>query len=201
MAEDDKQRQNEGKGPATAEPADEAPVSDAAPEEAGGEKELMRELDRVQGELEEMKGRYLRSVADLENFRKRMARERQDILRAAAAAVIEELLPALDHMAIGLEAAAKHPEAGEVTEGFRMVHEQLKQALAGQGLEELRPDGEPFDPNLHECISHQPSDDVEEGRVTTTVRSGYRLHDRLLRAANVVVSSGPADGEHDASGI
>lgn len=197
MTEDEKPPQQAGNGRATAEAEDEAAVAET-PAAAG---ELMRELDRVQGELEEMKSRYLRSVADLENFRKRMARERQETLRSAAGAVIEELLPVLDHMAIGLEAAARHPEAGEVTEGFRMVHEQLKQTLAGQGLEELRPDGERFDPNLHECVAHQPSDEVGEGCVTTTIRSGYRLRDRLLRAANVVVSSGPAGTEHDASGI
>ena len=176
------------------------------PAAAGGD--LLRELDAAQAERdaaraerEEMKGRYLRSVADLENFRRRMARDKQDIIRGAAAGVIEELLPVLDNLAIGLEAAEKHPEAREVSKGFAMVHEQLKQVLAAQGLEELRPDGEAFDPNFHECVSHQPSAEVDEGLVIITVRAGYRLHERLVRAASVIVSSGREDGEHDASGI
>ena len=133
-----------------------------------------------------MKARYLRSVADMENFRKRIAREKQDIIRSAAAGVIESLLPVLDNMKLGLQAADNHPEAKDVTIGFKMVDDQLKKTLADQGLEDLLPDGEPFDPNLHECISHLPSDTVEEDRIIQTVRAGYRLNDRLIRAANVI---------------
>ena len=138
-----------------------------------------------------MKSRYLRSVADMENFRKRIAREKQDIIRSAAANVIESLLPVLDNMKLGLQAAEQHPEAKDVTFGFKMVDDQLKKSLSEQGLEELIPDGESFDPNLHECIAHQASDDVEEDHVIQTVRAGYRLNERLIRAANVIVSSGP----------
>ena len=139
-----------------------------------------------------MKSRYLRSVADMENYRKRITREKQDILRSAAANVVESLLPVLDNMKLGLQAAEQHPEAKDVTVGFKMVEDQLKKSLTEQGLEELIPDGEPFDPNLHECVTHQPSDTVAEDTVIQTVRAGYRLNERLLRAANVIVSSGPA---------
>ena len=149
------------------------------------------ELEQAQKEAAEMKTRYLRSVADLENFRKRMAREKQEIIRSAAANVVESLLPVLDNMKLGLQAAENHPEAKDVTVGFKMVDDQLKRSLQEQGLEELIPDGEAFDPNFHECIAHQPSADVEEDKVIQTVRAGYRLNDRLIRAANVIVSSGP----------
>lgn len=159
-------------------------VEEAAPEPS--------ELEKAQAEALDMKTRYLRSVADMENFRKRMARDKQDIIRGAAAGVIESLLPVLDNMKLGLQAAENHPEAKDVTVGFQMVDTQLKKALADQGLEELNPDGETFDPNLHECIAQQPSDDIEEDKVITTVRAGYRLNDKLIRAANVIVSSGPA---------
>ena len=142
-----------------------------------------------------MKTRYLRSVADLENYRKRMAREKQEIIRSAAANVIESLLPVLDNMKLGLQAAENHPEAKDVTIGFKMVDDQLKRSLSEQGLEELMPNGETFDPNLHECIAHQPSADVEEDKVIQTVRAGYRLNERLIRAASVIVSSGPAATE------
>lgn len=148
-------------------------------------------LEKAEKEAAEMKTRWLRSVADLENYRKRIAREKQDIIRSAAASVIESLLPVLDNMKLGLQAAENHPEAKDVVVGFKMVDGQLKQSLQEQGLEEIAPDGEAFDPNLHECISQQNSEDVEEGRVIQTVRAGYRLNDRLLRAANVIVSSGP----------
>lgn len=147
-------------------------------------------LEKAEKEAAEMKMRWLRSVADLENYRKRIAREKQDIIRNAAANVIESLLPVLDNMKLGLQAAENHPDAKDVVAGFKMVDDQLKSSLREQGLEELIPDGETFDPSLHECISQQVSEDVEEGKVIKTVRAGYRLNDKLIRAANVTVSSG-----------
>ena len=176
---------------ASAEAAVEAtPEAEAAA--AASPEPKLSELEQAQAEASEMKARYLRSVADMENFRKRIAREKQDIIRSAAAGVIESLLPVLDNMKLGLQAADNHPEAKDVSIGFKMVDDQLKKTLTDQGLEELLPDGEPFDPNLHECIAHQPSATVEEDKVIQTVRAGYRLNDRLIRAANVIVSSGPA---------
>lgn len=166
-----------------AEPAPEQEESAAEPEQS--------ELEQAQAEAAEMKARYLRAVADMENYRKRMGREKQDIIRGAAAGVVEELLPVLDTMKLGLQAAENHPEAKDVTIGFKMVDDQIRKILSEQGLEELVPDGEPFDPNMHECIAHQPSGEVEEDHVIQTVRAGYRLNDRLIRAANVIVSSGP----------
>lgn len=169
-----------------------APEAEAA--EHANEPKLT-ELEKAQAEAAEMKSRYLRSVADMENFRKRIAREKQDIIRSAASGVVESLLPVLDNMKLGLQAAENHPEAKDVSFGFKMVDDQLKKILSDQGLEELIPDGEVFDPNLHECISHQPSDEIEEDKVIQTVRAGYRLNERLIRAANVIVSSGPAKAE------
>jgi len=156
---------------------------------------VLTDLEKAQAEAAEMKSRYLRSVADMENYRKRIAREKQDIIRSAAANVVESLLPVLDNMKLGLQAAENHPEAKDVTYGFKMVDSQLKKSLSEQGLVELIPDGESFDPNLHECIAHQSSEEVEEDRIIQTVRAGYRLNDRLIRAANVIVSSGPAKEE------
>lgn len=174
--------------------ASEATVADKpnveATKAAVAEPELT-ELEKAQHEAAEMKTRYLRSVADMENFRKRIAREKQDIIRSAAASVIESLLPVLDNMKLGLQSAENHPEAKDVTAGFKMVDDQLKKSLQEQGLEEISPDGDPFDPNLHECIAQQPSDEVKEDHVIQTVRAGYRLNERLIRAANVIVSSGP----------
>ena len=173
----------------------EAEVQDGAATEAEVLPELT-ELEKAQAEALEMKTRYLRAVADMENYRKRMAREKQEIIRSAGASVVESLLPVLDNMKLGLQAAENHPEAKDVTIGFKMVDEQLKKSLSEQGLEELIPDGETFDPNFHECIAQQPSDEVEEDKIIQTVRAGYRLNERLIRAANVVVSSGPAKEEN-----
>ena len=175
--------------------ADTAVNGDAAPETESEAQPELSELEKAQAEAAEMKARYLRSVADLENYRKRIGREKQDIIRSAASSVIEELLPVLDNMKLGLQAAENHPEAKDVTIGFKMVDDQMKKILSDQGLEELIPDGQVFDPNLHECIAHQPSDDIEEDHVIQTVRAGYRLNERLVRAANVIVSSGPSKEE------
>lgn len=171
---------------------EDAPATENAEptEKAPAEPELS-DLEKAQLEAAEMKTRYLRSVADMENYRKRIAREKQDIIRSAAANVIESLLPVVDNMKLGLQAAENHPEAKDVTIGFKMVDDQLKKSLSEQGLEELIPDGDVFDPNFHECIAHQPSEDVKEDHVIQTVRAGYRLNERLIRAANVIVSSGP----------
>jgi len=168
-------------------------IEDASEAEAPeAETPQISELEQAKLEAADMKTRYLRSVADMENYRKRIAREKQEIIRSAAANVIESLLPVLDNMKLGLQAAENHPEAKDVTIGFKMVDDQLKRSLSEQGLEEILPNGEDFDPNFHECIAHQASEDVAEDKVIQTVRAGYRLNDRLIRAANVIVSSGPA---------
>ena len=194
MTDKNTEQSEEVEAEANAEAAVEDTPEVEAAETVENEPELT-ELEKAQAEAAEMKSRYLRSVADMENFRKRIAREKQDIIRSAAAGVVESLLPVLDNMKLGLQAANNHPEAKDVTIGFKMVDDQLKKTLSDQGLEELIPDGETFDPNLHECIAHQPSEDVEEDKVIQTVRAGYRLNDRLIRAANVIVSSGPAKAE------
>lgn len=194
----DSSEEVEAKATASADAENNTDTTDTAPEAETTEQvnePKLTELEKAQAEAAEMKSRYLRSVADMENFRKRIAREKQDIIRSAASGVVESLLPVLDNMKLGLQAADNHPEAKDVTFGFKMVDDQLKKILADQGLEELIPDGQTFDPNLHECISHQPSDTVAEDTVIQTVRAGYRLNDRLIRAANVIVSSGAAQND------
>lgn len=162
---------------------------------------LMAELDRVTRELAEEKGkandlqnRYLRLVADMENFRKRALKEREDLLKVANGNFAEDLFPVMDNFRLGLAAADSHPEALPVVEGFRMVFGQIGEVLKGKGIEEIAPTGGEFDPKFHECISHLPHPEIPENHVIQTVRKGYRMGDRLLRAASVVVSSGPVVG-------
>lgn len=144
----------------------------------------------AQTEADEFRIRYLRSVADLENFRKRVAKEKATLIKTANASLIESLLPVIDTMKLGLEAAEKQADANDIVQGFTMVLDQLNRVLEENGLEELTPDGTIFDPNLHESVSYQPSDTVPQDHVIQTVRTGYRLNERLIRAANVIVSSG-----------
>jgi len=140
--------------------------------------------------------RYLRAVADLENFRRRTVREKDELRQFAAGCVLEDLLPVLDNLSLGL-GAAKAPNADlkNLVGGIGMVLDQLKASLLGHGLKEINPAGQKFDPNQHESIASQPSEAVADGSVLQVVRIGYSLNGRLLRPASVVVSSGSAKTE------
>ena len=137
--------------------------------------------------------RYLRAVADLENFRRRSVREKDDLRLFAASKLLEELLPALDNLGLGL-AAARQPNADlkALAGGVELVQQQMKSVLASHGLKEINPMGLAFDPHQHEALSHMPSADVKAEHVLNVVRTGYTLNGRLLRPASVVVSSGKA---------
>ncbi|KXU35396.1 hypothetical protein AXK12_05350 [Cephaloticoccus capnophilus] len=141
--------------------------------------------------------RYLRAVADHENFRKRVAREKDELRQYAASRVLEDLLPVLDNLGLGL-AAAEQPNASvkSLREGVAMVQTQLKTALEQHGLKEINPAGQPFDAHQHEALSQAPSTEVAEGDVLQVIRVGYSLNGRLLRAASVVVSSGAPSTTH-----
>jgi len=170
--------------PAAAEPTAAAP-DDLAAQLAAAKQEATANYER-----------YLRAVADLENFRKRAVREKEELRQFAASRVLEDLLPVLDNLALGLAAAnAPGAELKSLVGGIELVSTQLKGALATHGLKEISPAGQPFDPNQHEALSQQPSADVPEGNVLQVIRTGYSLNGRLLRPAAVVVSSGPAKAE------
>jgi len=137
--------------------------------------------------------RFMRTAADLENLRKRTLREKEELRLFSTARVLEDLLPVVDNLALGL-AASKQPNADlkTLTGGVDMVLTQLKSALGNHGLKEINPTGQLFDPHQHEAISHAPSAEVKAEHVLTVVRTGYSLNGRLLRPASVVVSSGTA---------
>jgi molecular chaperone GrpE len=140
--------------------------------------------------------RYLRAVADMENFRKRALREKDELRQFAAANVVEDLIPILDNLSLGLAAAKQQSgDAKSIVDGVGMVLEQFKSALGRHGLKEINPVGAAFDPHQHECIAHQPDAKLPEEKVISVVRLGYSLNGRLVRPASVIVSSGPAKPE------
>jgi len=136
--------------------------------------------------------RYTRAVADLENFRKRTLREKDELRQFATSGLMDDVIPILDNLSLGLAAAQQQTDVKAIVAGVTLVLEQFKTTLARHGLKEVKPDGQRFDPHLHECISHQPSAEVAEEHVIQVVRPGYTLNGRLLRPASVLVSSGPA---------
>ena len=139
--------------------------------------------------------RFIRVTADLENFRRRTVREKDELRQFAAGRVLEDLLPIIDNLSLALTAAkAPNADLKNLVGGLGMVQDQLRNALSSHGLKEINPVGQVFDPNQHESISSQPSKDVPEGSVLQVVRTGYTLNGRLLRPASVIVSSGSAKG-------
>ena len=143
--------------------------------------------------------RLLRLQADFDNFKKRTIRERNETYRRANEDLMEEVLPVMDHMELALDAAAQHNADEAMVEGFRLVSEQLRAALAKFGLTPIDATDAEFDPNIHEAISQLPSPDVAENYVIAMTRRGYKLGDMLLRAAQVVVSSGDPSAPAEAA--
>ena len=176
--------------------ANPAPATAAAePAPAPAAPGLEEQLATAKREAAANYDRYMRAVADLENYRKRTIREKDELRQLAAADRMEDLIPIRDNLGLGLAAARQHTDVKAVADGINLVLEQLKGSLAKHGLKEINPQGQAFDPNLHDCISHQPSAEVAEEKVSQVVRLGYSLNGRLLRPASVVVSSGPAKVE------
>jgi molecular chaperone GrpE len=147
-------------------------------------------LAELEGEIARLKDTVLRSNADQQNQQRRHQREREELRKYATSGLLEDLLPALDSLNLGLESAMKQTDGRAVVEGFRMAVGQLRAILASQGLVEVSPVGQPFDPARHEAVGSEPSADIAEGTVLRVARSGWLLHDRVLRPAAVFVSSG-----------
>lgn len=168
----------------------ETPPPDASAPVTAGQ---IEELKAKAAKADEYWDRLLRSAADLENFKKRAARERQEAIRFANASLLEKLIPALDNFDMAL--AASSAEAASIESlktGIAMIYNQLKGALAEAGLEEIDAAGQVFDPNLHEAVAQEEAVEAPEGRVIRQLRKGYRLRDRLIRPAGVVVARKPA---------
>lgn len=154
------------------------------------------EQPRAEPKIDPMLERLMRLQADFENFRKRVARERIEMAQRASEDVMKDLLPALDHFEIALKGAAEHGAPASVVEGLELVFDELMGALAKHGLAAIRVEpGTPFDPHQHEAVAYTPSAEIPEGGVVQQTRGGYRLGEKLLRPAQVVVSSGSAAAE------
>ena len=132
----------------------------------------------------------LRSAAEMDNLRKRTARDREDAIRYANQRLLEELLPVIDNFEMGMQAAAQDPQS-MIYIGMEMVRRQLNEFLSSQGVEEI-PTAGIFDPNIHDAVAEEACGAGEEGRILRVTRRGFRLRERLLRPAGVVVSKLPA---------
>ena len=194
----------EGQGPEASEPIEEAhgspeeptsfqqagedpgTVEDAEPEEPSVVEEelaaLTEELEATRRERDEYLDALRRLKAEFENSRKRQERERARILETASERLVVELLPILDNLDRALEAE------GDIHEGVRAIRDQLVAALGQEGLLPVASDGHPFDPNVHEAVLGQPTEEHEEGTILQTFQRGYLLNGKPIRPAKVVVA-------------
>jgi molecular chaperone GrpE len=147
------------------------------------------DVDALQADRDQLFDRLQRLAAEFDNFRKRNAREQAAFAERASERLVKELIPILDDLGRALEAAADHEEA-KLEDGVRLVHRSLADLLQKQGLKEIDTEGK-FDPHVHEALLSQPSD-AEEGSVIEVVQKGYKLGDKVLRPARVVVA-GPSE--------
>lgn len=171
--------------PAGVEPAAPSPETAAAP--AAGES------TDFQAEAARFKDLALRAQADLDNYRKRATRDKEDSIRYANSTLLEKLLPILDNFELGIEAARSAPDTASIVQGMAIVQKQLQDFLKSHGVEPVPAEGEVFDPAHHEAVAQEHSPEVPEGHVVRSLRKGYKLKDRLLRASSVTVSKGAAE--------
>lgn len=167
--------------------AEELPDTEFIPEE-----ESQSQSQEVEDE-ESLRDQFVRLKADFANFRNRVQRERLELYQRANEDLLLEILPVLDHFEMGLETAQKHDSDKAVADGFKLVYEQFQNVLNKFNVKPIEVVGQSFDPHIHEALTHMPSEEYDSEICSNQIRRGYLFGDKLLRPAQVVVSSGPAE--------
>ncbi|MCD0458564.1 nucleotide exchange factor GrpE [Roseiconus lacunae] len=162
------------------------------PSAAGQPESRDEEMERLRRTAAEADKRVLQAQAEAENFRKRMRRDFESQIKFASTDLVIDLLQVRDNLNRAIEAAENSGQTDALKEGVAIVAKQMDDVFGKHGVTEIPAAGETFDPNLHEAISQMPSPDVESGKVAHVAQSGFRLHDRVIRPSQVVVSTGPA---------
>lgn len=173
---------------------DPTPAQEETPAtEAAQETPALDPWEELEAEATRWKEISMRTAAEIDNLRKRTARDREEAIRYANQRLLEELLPVIDNFEMGMQAAAQDTSS-MIYIGMDMVRRQLNDFLSSQGVEEVSTNGL-FDPNLHDAVAQEDCGAGEEGRILRVTRRGFRLRDRLLRPASVVVSKLPSTAE------
>ena len=180
--------------------AEEELFEDLVDESSAADEQLEIELpesgtEDLINQLKDAEGRALRSQAELENFRVRVRREQDDQLKYSNQKLLTEMLPVIDNMYRAVSAASQNPQSANdgLLEGVLMVSQQLLDTLKKFHCTRIEAVGNVFDPNQHEAISQMPSDQYEAGHVIQVVQEGYLLHERVIRPAHVIISTGPEE--------
>ncbi|MBQ3508420.1 MAG: nucleotide exchange factor GrpE [Peptococcaceae bacterium] len=163
-------------------------VQEETVEETAEEQEEALDPEKLAADLAELNQRFLRTAADFENYKRRTAQEKDDLLKYSNAKLMGELLPVLDNFQLALKSPAESQEAQNVVKGVEMIYRQMVQTLEQAGMAKIEAVGQPFDPNLHEAIMQVDDDTVPEDTVVEELRAGYMLKERVIRPSMVKVS-------------
>jgi molecular chaperone GrpE len=175
MSEDkDQKAQNSG---------DEAPSSESTE----------KLIEKLKAELEKAKSDYLYLAADFENFRKNSVKERSELMKYGSERLIREFLAVIDNFERALEMDLKEGNATSFREGIKLIAGEMKSLLQRFGVEEVKSEGEAFDPAKHEALSSEPRTDMPAGHVARVFKKAYKMHDKLIRPAQVTVASAPTE--------
>ncbi|WP_455243252.1 nucleotide exchange factor GrpE [Petrachloros mirabilis] len=177
------------------EPFGDSPKEGAVSAEAS---DLQQTLDAKAEELKALNDRYLRLAAEFDNYKRLAQRDQRDQIRFGNEQLLKELLPVVDNLERAIKAAKDGGSGDSLVQGVDLTLKQLHGALGKFGVQPIPTIGQPFDPSGHQAVASVPSDQVPEQHVVEEFQRGYRLHDRILRAAMVTVSTGP--GSNDAAG-
>ncbi len=158
---------------------------------------LEEQLEQAIQEKDKNYDRWVRSVAELENFRKRANKEKDSSRQMALAGLVRNLLPAFDNLQRTLEASENNTNIDDLLKGVQMVQKQLVDSLSEHAIKKIEAIGEEFDPNLHEAVQQFPSDEYAEMVVMRELESGFTLGDLVIRPSKVIVSSGPAEQQSE----
>lgn len=161
--------------------------------------ESSKKIADLEAQVSEWRDKCFRSIAELDNARKRFAKEKEDVRFHTTQIICLHIIELFDSFKMGLDSAEKQQTDPKVLEGFQMIFRQFQAQLKLLKIEELNPLHEAFDPHFHDAVSHTYSDTVPEDHIVQVVRHGYKCGDRLLRAASVVISKGKAPQTEDAS--
>jgi len=192
--------------PANEQPPDSVTNEESAPVESSGEDFVSdrsenepaaefggQDIESLREQISELQDRMLRSQAELDNFRRRSAREIEEVRKYQSLPVVRDLLPVMDNLGRAVQSAEQTGDVTSLLEGIRMVAEQLGDTLKSHSAEAVSPAGESFDPNFHEALSQVPTSEHPPMTVLQVIETGYRIHDRIVRPAKVIVSCAPPD--------
>ena len=171
------------------------------PSDAGAKTESQspeEEIEKLKSDVADAEKRILMAHADMENYRKRARRDMQEQVRYAALPLMNELLDAVDNLSRAVQSYQQDPNGDGLAEGVNMVAQQITKTLETHGCKKIDAVGHPFDPNLHQALQMQPSDEHPANTVMMDLRPGFQLHDRVIRPTQVFVSTGPAEKSDEA---